>query len=193
MTNLIDAGKLDLVPIKPEVRPFGQVLPAFMVEETLMSNMRVRKDNHVAYTRIDFLPLRKGTMSEDSELAQRVANLMPKIIAALIEKGNEDPFIQTRNNNAYHMPMDLVYAYVKDFVNRTVFHCVHFWDKAIPAPGLTLPNCKPVDIKYFSLGLDLSAFEPGGPLYDAKVLTVRMTLFYQGGFMTYYKTDPISI
>jgi hypothetical protein len=164
-----------------------------MLEDRLMDNLRLRTGNHEVYTRLEFFQRVEETMSDHSVLAERVANVMPKILAAMIDKGNEDTYFQTTNNNAYHLPMDMVNAYVKDFVNRHVFHCVHFWHKAIPAPGLTPPRLTAKDSIHYSLDLDIVAQKPGGPMYDARLLTVRMSLWYPQGFMTYYKTDPISV
>lgn len=165
-----------------------------MLGEILKENMKLCKDNHVVFTRLEFHQ-RFGdeSMADHSILAERVANLMPDVITALIAKSNEDVFMQTLNNNAYHLPMDLVNAYVKDFVNRHVFHCVHFWHKAVPAPGITVPKLTDQDVIRYTLDLDIAGQDPGGPMYSARLLTVRMSLWYPHGFMTYFKTDPISI
>jgi hypothetical protein len=173
----------------------GWIPPTRMLDEILQQNLTLRKDNHVVFTRMLFherFQPEEG-MAEHSVLAQRVADLMPKTIAMLIEKGNEDTFFQTRNNNAYHLSMDMVNAYVKDFVNRTVFHCVHFWRNAVPAPGITPARLTDKDVIHFVLDLDITAQGPGGPMYCSRLLTVRMGLQYPHGFMTYFKTDPISV
>lgn len=167
------------------------------IDRLLQHNLRLHPTNHIAFTSLTFMdPIRD--MSEATEFAQRVARLVPKTIASLIAKGNEDTYFQIQNNGAYHLPMDLVNAYVSDFVNRHVFHCVHFWETAIPAPGVVvtgvaMPAGTLQEQMYFSLMFDIAAYASS----QSRVLNVKIGVHYKtpvaSGFATYYKTDRIAV
>lgn len=126
------------------------------------------------------------TMSQASLIADHLASAMPRVVAELVNRINEDVSAQVMNNHAYRMPVDLVTAYIKDFVCRHAFQVVYFYHDALPAPGVPYkPILNKLDTSYvFSIGIHVNR--------EKKTRELAATFVRSDGLLC-YRTDVVCV